>query len=242
MLLTRLPAGWLAGNGPPSGIAEAVWAFPVVGAAVGALGGAVYWACSRLGLPPPVGAVWTLGALLLATGALHEDGLADTADGFGGGPTRERKLEIMRDSRIGGFGALALMLSLAARGTAIAALATPGHVAPALVAAGALGRGAILLVLAALPPARADGLASSLRETAGTRLAAGVALAVLLAWIAWRPVLATTLAAGAVAAACIWAARRQIGGYTGDVLGATSVLVECAVLGLAAAERSPVSM
>src|ERR1019366_4569859 len=110
MLLTRLPVGWFSGTQAPAGIADAVWAFPIAGAVVGGIGGGVFWGCSALGLPPAVAAVWTLVATLLVTGALHEDGLADTADGFGGGRTREQKLEIMRDSRIGSFGALAVML------------------------------------------------------------------------------------------------------------------------------------
>ena len=131
-----------------------MWAFPVVGAVVGAIGGAVFWVCARLGMPPGVAAVWTLASMLLVTGALHEDGLADFADGLGGGRTRERKLEIMRDSRIGTFGGLALMLSLAARGTALATLAQPVRVVVALIVAAALGRGAIgVLLLTSAPGA-----------------------------------------------------------------------------------------
>jgi adenosylcobinamide-GDP ribazoletransferase len=232
-LLTRLPAGWLARGQPPAGLADSVWAFPLVGALVGGIGGAVYWLGVRIGLPPAVDATWTLAALLLATGALHEDGLADTADGFGGGRTRERKLEIMRDSRIGSFGALALMLSLGVRGAAIVALATPAHVAAALVAAGALGRGTILLVLGALPPARPDGLAAGLREHGLGRMLAGLLLALFVALA--MHAMAACVAAVLVALAVAWAARRQIGGYTGDVLGAASVVTECVVLSLLAA-------
>jgi adenosylcobinamide-GDP ribazoletransferase len=233
LLLTRLPAGWLLRGQPPSGLADSVWAFPAVGALAGGVGAATYWVCVRLGLPPALGAVWTLAALLLATGALHEDGLADTADGFGGGGTRARKLEIMRDSRIGAFGALALMLSLAARGGAIVALASPAHVGAALVASGALGRAAILIVLLLLPPARADGLAAGLRQRPLGRSAAGLAFAAVLALAlgaGWA-----ILAAAAVPAAIAWVAWRQVGGYTGDVLGAASVVTECAVLSLLAA-------
>jgi len=232
MLLTRLPVGWLAAGRAPAGFADAVWAYPIVGAVVGAIGGVAYWGCARLGLPPSVGAVWTLAAMLLATGALHEDGLADTADGFGGGRTRERKLEIMRDSRIGSFGALALVLSLAARGTAIAALATPGHVAAALVGAGALGRGAIVVVLLVLPPARVDGLAAGLGARGFGRSAVGLALAAAVAVMCAVPL--AGVAATVVALAMAWTARKQIGGYTGDVLGATSVATECVVLSLLA--------
>jgi adenosylcobinamide-GDP ribazoletransferase len=233
LLLTRLPVGWLTGGGAPADLVDSVWAFPIVGVAVGGIGGVAYWVCARLGLPPAVAAVWTLAALLLATGALHEDGLADTADGFGGGRTPARKLEIMRDSRIGSFGALALALSLAARGTSIAAIALPGHVTAALVASGALGRGAILIVLLALPPARADGLGAGLKDSGSLAAAVGLALAsvVALACGAGWAVPAALVAALAVA----WLARRQIGGYTGDVLGAASVVAECAALALLSA-------
>jgi adenosylcobinamide-GDP ribazoletransferase len=236
MLLTRLPAGWIVGGRLPSDLADSVWAFPVVGAAVGGIGGAVYWLCAHFGMPSALAAVWTLAAQILATGALHEDGLADTADGFGGGRTRARKLEIMRDSRIGTFGALALLLALAARGTSIAALASPGRVAAALVASGALGRGAIVVLVVLLPPARADGLAAGLRERSARRSAVGLALAgaVALALLPFGAALPVIGVALAMALALAWTARRQIGGYTGDVFGAASVATECAVLSLLA--------
>ena len=229
-LLTRLPLGARA----PVPMERTVWAFPVVGAAVGALGGLAYGACSRAGLPSPVGAVWTLVAMLLTTGAFHEDGLADLADGLGGGRTRARKLEIMRDSRIGSFGALALMLSLAARGAAIAAIGEPAAVAAALVAAAALGRAGILILVLALDPARPDGLAAGLRRRAPARLAAGLVIALAAAFILLPPNAAASAVAGMVLTAIIlaWIVRRQIGGYTGDALGATAVLGECVALGL----------
>ena len=244
MLLTRLPVGWIARGDevPPAEQARCVWAYPLVGLVVGGLGAGTYALCNRLGMPPALGAVWTLAAMVLATGALHEDGLADTADGFGGGRTPKRKLEIMRDSRIGSYGALALLLSLAARGAGIAALAHPARVAPALVAAGALGRGGIGVLLLALPPARPDGLAAALGRSDPARTAAAPLIAAAAAVV----LLPLGVAAGAVAAAGVTAlalsalARREVGGYTGDVLGACAVAVECVVLTLlAAAWRVP---
>jgi adenosylcobinamide-GDP ribazoletransferase len=233
MLLTRLPAGWIAAGQPPADLADSVWAFPLVGGVVGGIGGLAFWAGALLGLPPAVAAVWTLAAMLLTTGALHEDGLADTADGFGGGRTPERKLEIMRDSRIGTFGALALGLSLAARGTAMTAIAAPWHVAAALVAAGALGRGAILIVLLVLAPARSDGLAAGFKDGGLAAPVVGIALAATVALACGAA--GALIAAGAMALALAWLARRQVGGYTGDVLGAASVLAECAALSWIAA-------
>ncbi len=157
MLLTRLPVGRLARTAPPPG--QAVWAYPVVGAMVGLAGAGVFWAAAAAGLPPTLSALFAVATTMLLTGGLHEDGLADTADGFGGGRDRARKLAIMRDSRIGSYGALALMLSLAVR---VAALAAMRHPAVAMIVSGALGRGAMVGLLLMLRPARRDGLAASL--------------------------------------------------------------------------------
>jgi adenosylcobinamide-GDP ribazoletransferase len=237
MLLTRLPVGWIARGGSRPQPARCVWAYPVVGLVVGGIGAGAYLLCHRVGMPAALGAVWTLVVTMLATGALHEDGLADTADGFGGGRSPERKLQIMRDSRIGSYGTLALLLSVAIRGVCIAALAQPGRVAPALIAAGALARGSIGVLLLALPPARPDGLAATLRERDPVRTGLGPAVAVAVAFV----LLPGKLAGGAVVASGLAAlalgglARRQIGGYTGDVLGAGAVTAECAVLTLLAA-------
>jgi adenosylcobinamide-GDP ribazoletransferase len=235
ILLTRLPLSRFSRHDLP--LADAVWAFPLVGGVIGALGGAVYAAGVLLRMPPAVGAVWTLAAMLLATGAFHEDGLADTADGLGGGRTRERKLAIMRDSRIGSFGALALILSLALRGSAIAAIGQPSRVLAALVVAAALGRAAMVVPLLALAPARPDGLAVGLRQLDARRAIAAFAIAVLLAVLLLPTGAALRALAGAAVAAVAmaWLARRQVGGYTGDLLGATSVVSECVAISLLAA-------
>lgn len=236
-LLTRLPLARLAAAPPDAGAVwrRAVWAYPVIGAAIGGCGGLVWWAATRLALAPAVAAACSLAALLLLTGALHEDGLADVFDALGGA-TRERRLAIMRDSRIGTFGAAALMLTLAVRGAALVALGAPARVWPALIASGSLSRGAILVLLAVLHPARPDGLAASLGRPPSGALAAGAALAILIALIvlpmptAMRAIAATALTALLLAAI----ATRRFGGYTGDVLGAGAVLAECVVLSLLA--------
>jgi len=225
-LLTRLPVGHLAPLGEPG---RCVWAYPLVGAVVGAIGAGVYAALHTVGVAPALAAIWSVAAMLLATGGMHEDGLADTADGFGGGASRARKLEIMRDSRIGSFGALALLLSTVLRVAAIALLARPADVAAALLAAGVLGRGAMLLPLALLAPARSDGLGASLGRPPAWALALGLAVALALA-LALRGGLAAAGVAVVAGAAMAWLAWRQVGGITGDVLGATAVATECAVL------------
>ncbi len=236
-LLTRvaLPRRVFPARLPP--LARSVWCFPAVGALTGAGCGALYTLLSKLGLSAGLAGLWTLAGLLLATGALHEDGLADVADGFGGGRDRPHKLTIMRDSRIGSYGVLALLLSVAVRATAIAGLREPHAVAAALLAAGALGRGAILIVLARIPPARTDGLAASLRDVEPFVLGRGLALAGLFALFALPA--RTALAASAAAVLCGFGAARiaraQVGGHTGDVLGAAEQVTECAVLTTAAA-------
>ncbi len=220
-LLTRLPVGGWAKTHPTA--TACLWAYPMIGLLTGGLGAAVLWAGMKAGLHQPVAAIWAVAATVALTGGLHEDGLADTADGFGGGRTAERKLAIMRDSRIGSFGALALCLSLALR---IVPLASSAHPHLALIGASILGRGAILMPLLLLHPARADGLAASLGG--GGRLPALAGLSVAGALSLWAP--AAGLAALVAGLALSLLSFRQIGGYTGDVLGAVEQAAECAAL------------
>ncbi len=229
---TRLPVARLMPHDPRIDMAHAVWAFPVAGALAGLLGAGAYAIAAWAGLPPVLSACWSVAATLLLTGALHEDGLADMADGFGGGRDASRKLEIMRDSRIGSYGALALLLSSLVRIAALAELAVPARVCAALVASGALSRAAIVLVLLLLPPARRDGLASMLHPLprAPAIVALGLALALALVLLPVTMVLPAAACALVAAVAVAWLARRQVGGHTGDVLGACAVLADCAVL------------
>jgi adenosylcobinamide-GDP ribazoletransferase len=234
-VLTRLPVG--AATTEPGAIAAAGWAFPLVGAGIGAVCAVAYFVAGLCGLSDPLAALIALGVGLALTGAFHEDGLADTVDGFGGGHDRDRKLAIMRDSRHGTFGILALLLSVALRAAALAAIGDPIHVGLALVAAHAASRGALPLLMRLLAPARPDGLgAAAGRPTpavvlASTAVGAVVALALLgpLAGIA-----ALLLTAAALALAAMLA-HRQIGGYTGDVLGFFQQIGEIVMLLVAAA-------
>jgi adenosylcobinamide-GDP ribazoletransferase len=235
-LLTRLPTGCLPQHSSPAGFAGSIWAYPLVGLGIGAAGGAVMAAGLWLGLPPLVAALWSLAATLLLTGGFHEDGLADTADGFGGGRDRAHKLEIMRDSRIGSYGVLALVLALGLRATALAALAAlpphPATLLAAAAAAAALGRGATLGLLRLLPPARHDGVAAGLGRPGGMPMLVGLALAALPAVLLLPPVAALAAILGTTLATLLLArlAWRQIGGQSGDVLGAGAVLGECVAL------------
>lgn len=223
MLLSRLPMGRME---TPPPLHDAVWAYPVVGAVVGAASGLVFWLAAWAGLPGLAAALLAIGASVALTGAMHEDGLADMADGFGGGRTRARKLEIMRDSRIGSYGVVALVLTLGLRAACLAALPVPGMVWR-LAATGALSRALLPMVMLVLPPARADGLG----QMAGTGMAlapalAGLGLAALLFWPFLPAFAAMALAAAGVCAL----AKRQIGGFTGDILGGAQLLAETAGL------------
>lgn len=248
VFLTRLPLPAIAPlsgslNGPlaEGAAARAMGWFPLVGALVGLAGGAALALAAALNLPPLAGALLALAATVRLTGGLHEDGAADVADGFGGGRDTARKLEIMRDSRVGSYGVLALVFSVAIRAAALAALPVPVAVA-ALVAAGALSRCALAALALALPPARRDGLgAAQGRPAASTVLLAlilGLAVAGAALWgIARLGADAVALPLAAVFLAsltAVWAmaalARRQIGGQTGDVFGAAQQLAEAAVL------------
>ncbi len=161
--LTRLP---LVGAAPSAGsdIARASWTFPIVGAGVGALGALVYWLADGLGLHPFVSAALAVAATLLVTGCLHEDGLADTVDGFGGGASRERKLEIMRDSQIGTYGAAALIALADAAGGRHRQPRRAGAGASALIAAHAGARAVLPVFMRRVPPARQDGLSADAGE------------------------------------------------------------------------------
>jgi cobalamin 5'-phosphate synthase/cobalamin synthase len=231
--LTRLPIPL-----PPSLGAEAIGRaslfFPAVGLLVGgAQAGAAWLLLHRL--PPTVVALLAVLLAVLLTGALHLDGLADTADGFGGGRDREHALQIMRDHAVGTYGATALALSLALEAALLAALLTvgPGGLRW-IVLAPALGRWAPVLLGRALPYARAGaglgkavtgGATGALELGGATALAVGAALLLQGAHgaVATGVAAATTLLFGL-------ACRRKIGGVTGDTLGASVRLAEAAVL------------
>lgn len=233
-LLTRLPVP----DHAPRGAASA-WAWPVVGAVLGAIAAGFASVALWLGLTPGVVAAGVLGLMALMTGALHEDGLSDTADGLFGGWTRERRLEIMKDSRVGSYGVLALVLVTLARWSALTALLAAGGPWGALIAAGAVSRAPMALIMAALPNARATGLSHATGRPSAQLALAGAAMAVATAFLCtgWGalPMLAlTALAVGLLART----AQARIGGQTGDILGASQQLAEVACLAVLAARAT----
>ena len=239
--MTRLPFGGAARTG--GALARASWAFPLAGVIVGAVGGLAYWAAVALGLAGLAAAALALGATMLLTGCLHEDGLADTADGFGGGRCRAEKLAIMRDSRIGTYGVCALVVSLMLRWSMLAALASPAEAALALIGAHAAARAALPAFMWALPAVRPDGLAADAGRPSSFGAAAATFIGAAVLVLALNP-LAGLLAMVLVAATGTllgWLAVQQIGGQTGDVLGALEQAGEIAVLLTAAALRTSLS-
>jgi adenosylcobinamide-GDP ribazoletransferase len=228
-LLTRLP---LPVNHARAGARAAVatWAYPLVGATLGLLAGAIGSLAILAGVPNGMAAALALAVLVLASGGLHEDGLADCADGLGGGRDTPHRLEIMKDSRIGAYGAVALGLALIARWSGIDSLPL-GSLIWAMAAVGAVSRVPMVLAMYFMQNARASGLSASVGRPppesvlialvlAGLISAAGPGLtgiwALLWALLAALPVLML--------------ANRRIGGQTGDVLGATQQCAEIAAL------------
>ena len=224
ILLTRLPMGQIVA---PPVLSAAVWAYPLAGVAVGLISGGAFSLALWLGLNGPVAAVLGVSAGILATGGMHEDGLADLADGFGGGGTRARKLEIMRDSRIGTYGAIALVLALAVRVALLSDMQGGLHSILTLIGLGALSRAVLPVLMIALPQARTSGLgAHAAASAAAIPVAVAATTGILIAALTLSAPLWVFGAMALVAALLASMALRQIGGITGDVLGACQVIAE----------------
>jgi adenosylcobinamide-GDP ribazoletransferase len=233
---TRLP---VPGETPAAtkALAGAAWAFPITGLIVGIIAAVVYVLAHRLGVPAWPAAALSVTATLVVTGALHEDGLSDTADGFGGGGTREDKLAIMRDSRIGAYGVCALVLSLFLRIGALATFADTHAVVWALIAAHSAARATMPALLWLLPPARSDGLAFEAGRPPGEGVAAAAAIAFIVLLFCLYPARAiiALIFLTATVALTAWLSARQIEGQTGDVVGALEQVGEIVVLLVAVA-------
>jgi adenosylcobinamide-GDP ribazoletransferase len=239
MLLTRLPLPGLAGFQEDWLPRSASW-FPLVGALVGGIAAAVFFLASLL-WSGPIPALLAVAAGAWVTGGLHEDGWADTFDGFAAGRTRERILAAMKDSRIGAAGALGLILLVAGKLSALALLPRT-DIPAALVAAHVLSRWSSIPLMWGLSYARPEGgMAGPLagRVSAG-RLVAGTLLALLIAvpLLRWAALPAGLSALAAVLLSGFFF-RRRLGGITGDCLGAVNQFVELAVL-LALSAHGPV--
>jgi adenosylcobinamide-GDP ribazoletransferase len=226
VLPLRVPAAPAGDDDRGAAVAPAFYA--LVGAAVGAAGAGVF-AAAEPGLGGSVAAILALATLVILTGGLHQDGLADCADALGVRGDRSRRLAVMRDPTIGSFGTLALVLYALLLVTALAQLDT-GEAVAALITAAATGRWAALLHAQWAPPARTDGLGSAFVPSTAAVIVAGLTavLAAVIGDVASAGV--AVLAAMLTAALTSWFARRAVGGRTGDTLGATVVLTELVVV------------
>ncbi len=236
---TRLPCSLAPSGSDAVTLARfphAVRMLPVAGALLGALAAAMMEGAAAFGIPPLIAAPLAIATLVGLSGAMHEDGLADCADGFFGGQTPVQKLEIMRDGRIGTFGAVALMLSLYLRAASLAVTADKslGLACAVVIGGAALSRTGALLPLVLLKPARQSGMGFAAGKPAGGAFAVASCLAILIALV---PVLMEanllrTLAGIGLAVGSAYAmsvlARHEIGGQTGDVAGAAQQIAEIA--------------
>lgn len=213
---------------------RAIHMYPYAGAVVGVVGAIVILIATLTGLPPIPAAILCATAMAFTTGALHEDGLADMVDGFGGGQEKQRKLEIMKDSRIGTYGVLALIFSQALRVFVLAELIAFNLAASmaSLILAAAFSRATSMLFWYALPPARTDGLSKSSGQPDKVALIIAFGLTVILALLLlpWS-FGAIALFLAVVAGLCsmfllIWICKKQIQGQTGDTIGATQQITE----------------
>lgn len=219
--------------------ARAAWAFPVAGALLGALALAMAWLADSLGLPAAASAGVLLLTLIMATGAMHEDGLADSADGLWGGWTPERRLEIMKDSRIGTYGVLALVLGCGLRWSCLTALIAADSYAGPVLAVAILSRAPMLAAMCWAPAARPGGLSASVGRVPENTALIGLTLAAVLSLLAAGiTALAALIAVTAVAMAGMRFATSRIGGQTGDILGALQQLSEVTALMVFAATLS----
>lgn len=236
---SRLPVrqlGRLDDTGALPSLPRAAAMIPLAGFLIALPAALLGAALAATALPDLLIGLLVVAALVIPTGALHEDGLADSADGLFGGSSAEKRLAIMKDSRIGSFAGLALVLSSLIRASAYGTLfLTPALGTAAVLAGAATSRLVMTALWTALPSARPDGLAAAVGRPDKRSLALGAGLTVILAAPTallagpWPTLAGLALASGA-AAGVGWLARARIGGQTGDILGATQVVAECAFL------------
>lgn len=229
-LLTRIPVKVDMDNAQARG-AAAAWAYPLAGLVVGMIVIALGVLGQAIGLAPQLTAGLMLTAAIVVTGGMHEDGLADSADGLWGGWDRTRRLEIMKDSHIGAYGVIALILSFLIRWSCLTLLVQTDHWIGAVLAVAMLSRAAMVALMTGLPNARASGLSQSVgRPRPQTAwLAIGVATlgGVLVLGLTTGTLV---IVAAIVISLCAGLAHRKIGGQTGDILGATQQATEIALL------------
>lgn len=228
VLLTRWPMPHLPQAAFAQG-ARAVWAYSLVGAALGVVGYVGVEVMAAAGLPAPLIAGLLLGFWMLSTGAMHEDGLADTADGFWGSQCKDTRLAIMKDSQIGTYGTLALIVTVGLRWIALSLLVSAAPLA--VVACAALSRAAMPVVMLVMPSARENGLSHSVGRPAAVPVVLSFAIALVVALLTIGAMgVGAAVVVVLITAVVVTTARLKIGGQTGDVLGAAQQLSELSLL------------
>ena len=208
----------------------AAWAYPIAGLAIALITSCVAHLCLAVGFSFAITAGLTLSTLVIITGALHEDGLSDAADGLWGGWDKARRLDIMKDSRIGAYGVIALILALGLRWQALT-LIFETTLWPALIATAILSRASMVPLMSLLPNARDTGLSHSVGRPSKPTALIAIAIAALVSVILFQRVGLLLIGVCALAAlACAFIAKSKVNGQTGDILGATQQITEIAVL------------
>lgn len=239
--LTRIPVkGTMGGTAEfyNTALRRSVVFFPLVGGLVGVFTAAIFVIAMKVGLSPLVAALLALGLEATLTGAFHEDAFADTWDALGGGWTREQVLEIMKDSRLGTYGTIALVIGVGLRAATMATMGEHDglHAAAAIIAAAAVGRIAILIMMAIATPI--DDRASQAKDVSGTQTMQTVlwgALISLPLWLTWLVLDFKLAACGLIVSAVvlIWFRRKcliRVGGTTGDLLGCSAFMIQLTIL------------
>ena len=227
-LLSRLPVPHLSDQAFDNA-ARAVWAYGIVGGVLGGIATLMGWGLIQAGIPESIAAGMALAVLMMCSGAMHEDGLADTADGLWGGHDRTRRLAIMKDSHIGTYGVLSLVVVTGTRWIAYALLLPVNPLA--IIAVAALSRSMMPCLMAALPHARSSGLSHQVGRPSALNAAVSVGIASCIAALTSGATAAVLIACAAATVVLVGAiSNRKIGGQTGDILGAAQQLSEVTML------------
>ncbi len=231
MLLTRIPVNWqkISPNTPPN-LNRCLWVYPVVGVVVSLIGAIIYLGTQALDIPQMTSILLSLSAMIITTGAFHEDGLADTMDGFGGGASPEKKLEIMRDSRIGTYGGLALIISIGLKVTGLSALSA-GNVVSALLVGATVSRLMIIFTLMMLPPARKKSLSVEAGKPSTKSVIVASTITILVCLTLQDIITIIYVLSAAIVSTAMFCrlSYKQVGGYSGDILGSTQQISEISI-------------
>ena len=231
MLLTRIPVNWqkISPDTPPD-LNRCLWVYPIVGIIVSLIGAVIYLGAQVLNIPQMASILLCLSAMIITTGAFHEDGLADTMDGFGGGVSPEKKLDIMRDSRIGTYGGLALILSIGIKVTSLSVLSL-NHVVFALLVGATVSRLMIIFALMILLPARKKSLSVEAGKPSIKSVIVATTITILVCLSLQDIVTIIYILSAAIVTTAIFCrlAYNQVAGYSGDILGSIQQISEISV-------------